>query len=143
MSNLNNTSNNDLRVVVLASGQGSTLMSIVNSVNNGTLPINLVGVVSNKSKQYHSGLINLVKNAGINIENLNYSDYQNRSEFEKRLHFVCFGFAPHCSTYCSTSLPIAPNRSPNGHFKRLPNFVSKHNLLFHWQGFQVLAQTNL
>ena len=67
MSNLTHTSNNDLRVkpscIVLASGQGSTLMSIVNSVNNGTLPINLVGVVSNKSKQYHSGLINLVKNA--------------------------------------------------------------------------------
>ena len=94
MSNSTHTSNNDLRVAVLVSGQGSTLMSIVNSVINGILPINLVGVVSNKSKQFHSGLINLVEHTGINIENINYSDFQNRNEFEKRLHFHLMTIRP-------------------------------------------------
>ena len=56
MSNSTSNSSTDLRVAVLVSGQGSTLMSIVNSVVNGILPINLVGVVSNKSRQYHSRL---------------------------------------------------------------------------------------
>ena len=31
---------------------------------------------------------------GINIENLNYGDYQNRSEFEKRLHFHLMTLRP-------------------------------------------------
>ena len=41
-----------LRVVVLASGSGSNLQVLINAMQAGTLPIDIVGVISNREDAY-------------------------------------------------------------------------------------------
>ena len=78
---------NNLNVVVLVSGKGTTFKAICDATSAGILPINLVGVVSNKSPDYHRELSEYAVQNGVSMENINYSDYACREDFENRLHF--------------------------------------------------------
>ena len=85
---------NNLNVVVLVSGKGTTFKAICDATSSGILPINLVGVVSNKSLNYHRELSEYALQNGVSMENINYSDYACREDFEKRLHYHLLTLRP-------------------------------------------------
>ena len=85
---------NNLNVVVLVSGKGTTFKAICDATSAGILPINLVGVVSNKSLNYHRELSEYALQNSVSMENINYSDYACREDFEKRLHYHLLTLRP-------------------------------------------------
>ena len=70
------------RVVVLISGSGSNLQTIIDQSNDGTLPIEIVAVISNVPGAY--GLLR-AKKAGINTEIINNKDFADRESYDQRL----------------------------------------------------------
>jgi len=85
---------NNLNVVVLVSGKGTTFKAICDATSSGILPINLVGVVSNKSLNYHRELSEYALQNSVSMENINYYDYTCREDFEKRLHYHLLTLRP-------------------------------------------------
>ena len=77
-----NRPNNNIRVVVLISGSGSNLQTIIDQSNDGTLPIEIVTVISNVPGAY--GLLR-AKKAGINTEIVNNKDFADRESYDQQL----------------------------------------------------------
>lgn len=70
------------RVVVLISGSGSNLQALIDGQQEHTLPITLVGVISNKPNVYG---LERAKNANIPHQVINHHDFQDRESFDQRL----------------------------------------------------------
>ncbi len=71
-----------LKLGVLISGSGSNLQSIIDHIENGTLPAQIQIVVSNKPEAY--GLVRAKKH-GIPCAVLNHQDFSSREDFDLEL----------------------------------------------------------
>lgn len=70
------------RVVVLISGSGSNLQSLIDGQQQGTLPITIEGVISNKPDAYG---LERAATAGIAHHVVNHNDYDCRESFDEAL----------------------------------------------------------
>jgi len=71
-----------LKLGVLISGSGSNLQSIIDHIENGTLPAQIQIVVSNNPEAY--GLVRAKKH-GIPCAVLNHQDFSSREDFDREL----------------------------------------------------------
>lgn len=78
----NNPVNTHCRVVVLISGSGSNLQTLIDGQNNGSLPIDIVAVISNKPDVLG---LERAKKAGIPALLINHKDYPDRETFDHAL----------------------------------------------------------
>lgn len=69
-------------IVILISGRGSNMMSIVEAVNNGTLPVNVSAVISNRPDA--AGLV-YAQNAGITTAVIDHKQFESRELFDQAL----------------------------------------------------------
>lgn len=67
---------------MLVSGFGSNLQTFINGANNGTLPIEIVGVISNKEDVFG---LERAKNAGIASQCIPHGQYVDRETFDQAL----------------------------------------------------------
>ena len=79
------------RLVILISGRGSNMLSIINEVKQGTLTADIVAVISNKPEA--AGLI-AAQQAGINTEVVDHTAFDNRDAFDKALADRIDGYQP-------------------------------------------------
>ncbi len=70
------------RVVVLISGAGSNLQTLIDQSIDGTLPVDIVGVISNNPTA--KGLLR-AKNANIPQQVINHRNFANKADYEKQL----------------------------------------------------------
>jgi len=70
------------RVVVLISGTGSNLQTLIDQSKDGTLPIEIVAVISNVPDAY--GLLR-ANQAGIHTQVINNKDFSDRANYDKEL----------------------------------------------------------
>jgi len=73
---------NKTRVVVLISGSGTNLQTLIDQCNDGTLPIEIVSVISNVPDAY--GLLRAYK-AGIPTEIIDNKKFPDRSSYDQAL----------------------------------------------------------
>jgi phosphoribosylglycinamide formyltransferase-1 len=71
-----------MRIAVLASGRGSNLQALIDAQRSGRLPIELVGVFSDKAKAV---ALERARSAGIQAESLAPRDYYDRLAFDEAL----------------------------------------------------------
>jgi len=71
-----------LRVAVLVSGSGTNLQAIINAIDNGTLPIELVGVVSDRPEAFG---LQRARDAGIEAIAVDFRAAASRAEYNRRL----------------------------------------------------------
>ena len=69
-------------VVILISGSGSNLQSIIDAMQAGELPIDIRAVISNKADVYG---LERARAAGIHTEVVNHRDYNGREDFDLAL----------------------------------------------------------
>lgn len=69
-------------VVILISGSGSNLQSIIDAMQSGNLPIDIRAVISNKADAYG---LERAKAAGIHTEVVDHRDYDGREAFDRAL----------------------------------------------------------
>lgn len=74
--------NKRCKVVVLISGNGSNLQAIIDSINLGHCPAEIVAVISNKATAY--GLLR-AEQAGISSHVIEHRQYADREDFDKAL----------------------------------------------------------
>lgn len=67
------------RVVILISGRGSNMMSIVNAVNDGSLPIKIAAVISNRPD---AAGITFAQQAGIDTAIIDHKAFASRDDFD-------------------------------------------------------------
>lgn len=79
------------RIVVLISGSGSNLQAMINAVDSDTLHVDLVAVVSNKTKAL--GLERAIT-AGITAVPLPRADGEARADYDARLAEIVSGHEP-------------------------------------------------
>jgi len=82
-ANTNKSAQTPLRVAVLVSGSGSNLQVLINAVQQKALPIDIVGVISNREDAY---AITRAKDAGIDVAVLSHASSGKRmgiKTFEK------------------------------------------------------------
>ncbi|HSS65203.1 MAG TPA: phosphoribosylglycinamide formyltransferase [Gammaproteobacteria bacterium] len=80
-----------LPLVVLISGRGSNLQSIIDAAGNDGLPVDIRAVVSNEPDAY--GLTR-ARGAGIETRVVNHRDYRSRDEFDAALIELIDAFEP-------------------------------------------------
>lgn len=78
-------------VVVLISGSGSNLQSIIDGMQNGTLPVDIRAVISNKADAYG---LERAKAAGLHTEVINHRDYGDREDFDRALQKAIDAYQP-------------------------------------------------
>lgn len=71
MSDLTSSATNRLRVAVLVSGSGSNLQVLIDAMQSGELPIEIVGVISNREEAY---AITRAQQANIAVTVLSHND---------------------------------------------------------------------
>jgi len=69
-------------VVILISGGGSNLQSIIDAVQAGELPVDIRAVISNKADAYG---LERAQNAGIHTEIVDHRNYNGREDFDHAL----------------------------------------------------------
>lgn len=79
------------RIVVLISGRGSNMRSIVDAVGSGAVPAELVAVISNRPEA--EGL-KLAQARGIPVAVVDHRRYETREAFDDALAEVIDGFSP-------------------------------------------------
>ena len=70
------------RIVVLISGNGSNLQAIIDQINAGLIPAQIVAVISNKENAFG---LQRAKNSGIAIEVIANKDHADRAKYDKAL----------------------------------------------------------
>ncbi|NOR41267.1 MAG: phosphoribosylglycinamide formyltransferase [Gammaproteobacteria bacterium] len=80
-----------LPVVVLISGRGSNLQSIIDAVASGTLPIEICAVISNRPDA--AGLQRATQ-AGITTEVIDHSSFEDRASFDQVLQTCVDRYQP-------------------------------------------------
>jgi phosphoribosylglycinamide formyltransferase-1 len=71
-----------LRVAVLASGRGSNLQALIDACAAGVLPVELVGVYSDRPR---AAALQRAREAGLHAESLSPRDYPDRLAFDRAL----------------------------------------------------------
>ena len=79
------------RVVVLISGSGTNLQSLIDAQQRGELPINICGVISNRPEV--KGL-ERAKSANIDAQCLDHKTYESREAFDQALQQLIDGYQP-------------------------------------------------
>ncbi len=114
------------RLVILISGRGSNMLSIINEVKQGTLTANIVAVISNRPEA--AGLI-AAQQAGITTEVVDHTTFDNRDAFDKALADKIDGYQPDLVILAGFMRILTPefvtrftNRLINIHPSLLPKF---------------------
>ena len=143
------TDKSKIRVVVLISGSGSNLQTLIDQSRDLTLPIEIVLVISNKPDAY--GLTRAI-NAGIQTQVINHKDFADRSTYDLALQkaideqqpdlVVLAGFMRILSEnfvnhYLGRMLNIHPSLLPkyrglNTHQRALKNKEKVHGVSVHF-----------
>jgi phosphoribosylglycinamide formyltransferase-1 len=117
-------------VVVLISGGGSNLQALIDAQRNGTLPISLRAVVSNRADAY--GLTR-AKDAGIENRVLDHRDFPNRDAYDAALAELISDFQPDLIVLAGFMRILTPafvgrfhGRMFNIHPSLLPKFPGLH-----------------
>ncbi len=84
-------SDSNLALVVLISGRGSNLQSIINAVGDGSLAADIRAVLSNEPNAYG---LERARRAGIKTQVINHRDYPSRDEFDAALMECIDAFEP-------------------------------------------------
>ncbi|WP_041366751.1 phosphoribosylglycinamide formyltransferase [Methylophaga frappieri] len=79
------------RLVVLISGRGSNMQSLISAIENDELEAEIVAVISNRPDA--AGLQS-ASDAGINTEAIDHKDFASRDAFDKKLAEVVDHFQP-------------------------------------------------
>jgi phosphoribosylglycinamide formyltransferase-1 len=79
------------RVVILISGRGSNMMSIVNAVNEGSLPINIAAVISNRPD---AAGIEFAQQVGIDTAIIDHKAFESREAFDQAMASKIDLYAP-------------------------------------------------
>jgi formyltetrahydrofolate-dependent phosphoribosylglycinamide formyltransferase len=82
---------NTTRLVVLVSGNGSNLQTILDACAAGDLPAEVVSVVSNKSTAY---ALQRAADAGVPSVHIGRHENEARADYDARLTDIVAGFAP-------------------------------------------------
>lgn len=82
---------NKLKLVILISGRGSNMRSIVEAANNGAIPAQILAVISNRADA--QGLEYAAKQ-GIATETLSHKDFETRNDFDAALHDLIAEYNP-------------------------------------------------
>ncbi|MGI6649123.1 MAG: phosphoribosylglycinamide formyltransferase [Bacillota bacterium] len=119
-----------LRLAVLASGRGSNLQAIIDSIKNGTLAAQVVVVISDNPEAL---ALERARQEGIPAVSLRPAEYSTKNEYEQRLVEVCEDsqadlvvLAGYMRILGSTFLKRFPNRVVNIHPALLPSFPGLH-----------------
>lgn len=88
---MSDPANVPLPVVVLISGRGSNLQAIINCVHEGSLPVEIRAVISNRPEA--AGL-RLAGAAGIHTEVIDHTGYTDRAAFDRALQRCIDRHAP-------------------------------------------------
>lgn len=79
------------RVVVLISGNGSNLQALIDGMQAGDLPIEIVAVISNREDAYG---LERARNANIPAHTLPHTNFNSRDEFDRKLASLIHSFEP-------------------------------------------------
>lgn len=143
------TDSTNINVVVLISGSGSNLQTLIDQSHEGTLPINISLVISNKPDAY--GLIR-ADNAGIKTRVIDNKDYPDRTQYDLTLQetidahqpdlIVLAGFmrilgADFVNHYLGRMINIHPSLLPkyrglNTHQRALNDHEAVHGVSVHF-----------
>lgn len=80
-----------LAVVILISGGGTNLQAIIDGVQDGSLPIIIRAVISNKARTYG---LERAQQAGIATAVLDHKDFAGREPFDEKLHALIENYEP-------------------------------------------------
>lgn len=80
-----------LPVVVLISGSGSNLQSIINAAQRDVIPVEILAVISNRADAYG---LERARHAGIATEVINHRDYASREDFDAALQTLIDRYQP-------------------------------------------------
>ncbi len=69
-------------IVILISGRGSNMMSIVKAAQNGQLPVTIAAIISNRPD---AAGIEFAQQAGINTTIIDHKDFDSREAFDQAL----------------------------------------------------------
>ncbi len=78
-------------IVVLISGRGSNLQSIIDKARDGSLAVEVRAVISNEPDAYG---LERARRAGITTRILNHRDFKSREDFDDALMALVDGFEP-------------------------------------------------
>ena len=95
-----------LPIVILISGFGSNLQAIIDATRNGTLPVEIRGVISNRPNAY--GLLR-AREASIPVRIINNAAYPNRASFDHALHAAIDSFQPSLVVLAGFMLILGPD----------------------------------
>ncbi|NLC07588.1 MAG: phosphoribosylglycinamide formyltransferase [Syntrophomonadaceae bacterium] len=119
-----------LRLAVLASGRGSNLQAIIDSIKNSTLAAKVVVVISDNPEAL---ALERARQEGIPAVSLPPAEYRTKDEYEQRLVEVCEDsqadlvvLAGYMRMLGRTFLKRFPNRVVNIHPSLLPSFPGLH-----------------
>ena len=79
------------RIVILISGRGSNMASILDAVASGEMPVQIAAVLSNRPEA--TGL-ELARTRGIPVGSVDHRDYENREAFDRALAQRIDDFSP-------------------------------------------------
>ena len=118
------------KLVVLISGRGSNMISIINAIKDGRLYADIVAVISNRPD---AGGLQYAQQAGIKIFTVNHTHFDDREEFDKALTSVIDAHEPDLVILAGfmrilTSYFVGhyPKRLLNIHPSFLPKFKGLH-----------------
>jgi phosphoribosylglycinamide formyltransferase-1 len=118
------------KLVVLISGRGSNMISIINAIKDGRLYADIVAVISNRPD---AGGLQYAQQAGIKIFTVNHTHFDDREEFDKALISVIDAHEPDLVILAGfmrilTSYFVGhyPKRLLNIHPSLLPKFKGLH-----------------
>lgn len=119
-----------MRVVVLISGSGSNLQALIDGEKSGNLPINIVGVISNRPDVY--GLTRAVE-ANIPTVLLDHKKFADRESFDQQLMIAIDSFKPDLVVLAGFMRILTPaftqhylGKMLNIHPSLLPKFQGLH-----------------
>ena len=76
------TAHSDLPIVVLASGEGTNLQAILDNSANGSLPVTVAAVISNRSQ---ARALTRARAAGVAAETCLPAEYPDRKQYDTAL----------------------------------------------------------
>ncbi len=83
--------NAPLGIVVLISGRGSNLRSIIRAIDDNSIPAKILAVISNRQD---AGGLQFARDAGITTEVVNDRDCPSRAEFDQQLSDIIDKYTP-------------------------------------------------
>ncbi|MFB9166516.1 phosphoribosylglycinamide formyltransferase [Arthrobacter psychrochitiniphilus] len=121
-----------MRIVVLVSGTGSNLQSVIDAVANGSLPLDIAAVGADRP-----GTLGVERSASAGLETfvVNFKDYSARTEWDAALLEKVASYAPDYVISSGFMRIVAPGfinafegRYVNTHPALLPSFPGAHGV---------------